>query len=168
MWANYPPWAPVLHSSHAPPPAPRSHNSPPHIPPEGPPLSPPDPVQQLVQALMVIRQNIHQLPPAPAPQTNSQTRVCPPNTFNGSNPEDLRMFLLQCQITFNSYPQQNSSQTAKVCFAISYLKKSVLEWFKQGIIENDPSLVLAWKSSWPEFVNELRTYFRPANLTGVA
>ncbi len=84
------------------------------------------------------------------------------------NLEDLRMFLLQCQIMFNSYPQQYSSHTAKVCFAISYLKKSVLEWFKQGIIEDDPRLVPAWKSSWPEFINELRTYFGPVNPTGVA
>ena len=88
--------------------------------------------------------------------------------FDGSNLEDLRMFLLQCQITFNSYPQQYSSHTAKVCFMISYLKKSALEWFEQGIIEDDLRLVLVWKLSWPEFVNKLRTYFRPVNPTGVA
>ncbi len=117
---------------------------------------------------MAIGQNIHQPPPAPVPQTNSQTWVHPPNTFDGSNLEDLRTFLLQCQIMFNSYPQQYSSHTAKVCFAISYLKKAALEWFKQGIIEDDPRLVPAWKLSWPEFINELRTYFGPANPTGVA
>ena len=133
-----------------------------------PPLSLPNPVQQLVQALMVIRQNIHQLLLAPAPQTNSQTWVCPPNMFNRLNPEDLRTFLLQCQIMFNSYPQQYSSHTAKVCFAISYLKKSALEWFEQGIIEDNLRLVPVWKSSWPEFVNELRTYFGPANPMGAA
>ena len=77
-------------------------------------------------------------------------------------------FLLQCQITFNSYPQQYSSHTAKVCFAISYLKKLALEWFEQGIIEDNLRLALVWKSSWPEFVNELRTYFGPANLMGAA
>src|SRR5258708_14342480 len=140
-------------------PGPQVAHLPPHIPPKGPPLSPPDPVQQLVQALMAIGQNIHQPPPAPVPQTNSQTWVHPPNTFDGSNLEDLRTFLLQCQIMFNSYPQQYSSHTAKVCFAISYLKKAALEWFKQGIIEDDPRLVPAWKLSWPEFINELRTYF---------
>src|SRR5258707_11577127 len=128
-----------------------------------PPLSLPNPVQQVVQALMVIRQNIHQLLSPPAPQTNSQTWVHPPDTFDGSNPEDLRTFLLQCQIMFNSYPQQYSSHAAKVCFAISYLKKLALEWFEQGIIEDNPRLVPAWKLSWPEFLNKLRTYFRPAN-----
>src|SRR5258708_40071923 len=117
---------------------------------------------------MAIRQNIHQLLLAPVPQTNSQTWVHPPNMFDGSNLEDLRTFLLQCQIMFNSYPQQYSSHTAKVCFMISYLKKLVLEWFEQGIIEDNLRLVLAWKSSWPEFINELRTYFGPANLTGDA
>ncbi len=51
---------------------------------------------------------------------------------------------------------------------ISYLKKLVLEWFKQGIIEDNLRLVPVWKSSWPEFVNKLRTYFGPANLMGAA
>ncbi len=55
-----------------------------------------------------------------------------------------------------------------VCFAISYLKKTALEWFEQGILEDDPSQAPGWKSSWMEFVKELRTHFRPANPTGVA
>jgi len=55
-----------------------------------------------------------------------------------------------------------------VCFAISYLKKTALEWFEQGILEDDPSQAPGWKSSWMEFVKELWTHFGPANPTGVA
>ena len=48
--------------------------------------------------------------------------------------------MLQCQITFNSYLQQYSTDTTKVFFAISYLKKMVLEWFEQGILEDDQNI----------------------------
>ncbi len=74
---------------------------------------------------------------APAPVPLTQTHTCAPDTFDGSNPEDLWAFLLQCQITFNTHPQNFTSESAKVFFAISYLKKSVLEWFEQGILEDD-------------------------------
>src|SRR5258707_1148629 len=106
------------------------------------------------------------LPPH-LPITN-QSRVQAPDTFNGSNPKDLQAFLLQCQITFNSYPQQYATDTAKVFFAISYLKKMVLEWFKQGILEDDLSLTPAWCHSWVEFAKELKTHFGPANPVGSA
>ena len=88
--------------------------------------------------------------------------------FDGSNPEDLQAFLLQCQITFNSYPQQYSMDATKVFFAISYLKKMALEWFEQGVLEDNPSLTLAWCYSWMEFTKELRTHFRLANPVGSA
>src|SRR6266436_10179338 len=88
--------------------------------------------------------------------------------FNGSNPKDLRAFLLQCQITFNLYLQQYSTDVTKVFFTISYLKKTVLEWFEQGILEDDPSLTPAWHYSWTEFAKELKTHFRLANPVGSA
>ena len=57
---------------------------------------------------------------------------------------------------------------AKVFFAISYLKKTALEWFEHGVMEDDPTLALAWRTSWRLFVEELRTFFGPANPTGDA
>ena len=56
----------------------------------------------------------------------------------------------------------------KVFFAISYLKKMALEWFEQGILEDDPSLTPAWCNSWTEFAKELRTHFGLANPVGSA
>src|SRR5258708_18376946 len=46
-----------------------------------------DPVQQLVQALLTISQNMAM--PPPTPPTTSQSHVRAPDTFDGSNPEDL-------------------------------------------------------------------------------
>ena len=75
---------------------------------------------------------------------------------------------LQHQITFNSYPQQYATHSAKIFFMISYLEESALEWFEQGILEDDLRFVPGWRSSWPEFVNELWTHFGPMNPTGAA
>ena len=60
------------------------------------------------------------------------------------------------------------TDTTKVLFAISHLKKMVLEWFKQGILEDNLDLALVWCHSWVEFAEELKTYFGPANPVGLA
>ncbi len=127
-------------------------------------------MQHLLCALINLGQSTPQnLPPQTlAPTPSTQTHTCAPDTFNGSNLEDLQAFLLQCQITFNAHPQNFTSESAKVCFTISYLKKTALEWFEQGILEDDPTQAPGWKSSWMEFVKELHTHFRPTNPTGVA
>jgi len=127
-------------------------------------------VQHLLHALVMLGQSMPQNLPLqmPAPALLTQTRTWAPDVFDGSNPEDLQAFLLQCQITFNAHPQNFTSESAKVFFAISYLKKSALEWFEQGILEDDLTQAPEWRSSWTEFVKELWTHFRPANPTGVA
>ncbi len=78
------------------------------------------------------------------------------------------MFLLQCQITFNSYPQQYLTDTTKVFFTISHLRKMALEWFEQGVLEDDLCLTPTWHHSWSEFAKELKTHFGPANPVGSA
>src|SRR5258708_31830834 len=93
-------------------------------------------VQHLLCALVTLGQSTPQNLPLQmqAPVPSMQTHTQPPDAFNGSNPEDLWAFLLQCQITFNTHPQNFTSESAKVFFAISYLKKSPLEWFNQAIL----------------------------------
>src|SRR6266436_5061583 len=122
-------------------------------------------LQQLVQVLSLLGQ----APPTsthPTPSPTPATCIRSPDAFDGSNPDDLRPFLLQCQLTFNSYPQHYASDSLKVFFAISYLKKSTLEWFKIGVMEIDPRLALSWHSNWPDFIAEIRTHFGPSNPTG--
>src|SRR5260370_31451198 len=104
----------------------------------------------------------------PHPTPTPHTRIRSPDAFDGSNPDDLRPFLLQCQLTFNSYPQHYASNSSKVFFAISYLKKSALEWFKIGVMESDPRLAPTWCSSWPDFLSEIHTHFGPSNPTRTA
>src|SRR6266436_8869998 len=124
-------------------------------------------LQQLVQVLTLLGH----APPAstpPAPPSTPATHIRLLDTFDRSNPDDLQPFLLQCQLTFNSYPQHYASDSSKVFFVISYLKKSMLEWFKIGVMESDPRLALTWHASWPEFLSEIHTHFRPSNPTGTA
>src|SRR5260370_12363985 len=88
-----------------------------------------DLILHFIQALERLGQTTApQAPPAqiPTPAT-SQMHAWAPDTFDGMNPEDLQTFLLQCQITFNSCPQNFPKESLKVFFAISYLKKAALE-----------------------------------------
>ena len=124
-------------------------------------------LQQLVQALMLLGC----APPAstpPAPPSTPATCIRSPDTFDGSNLDDLQPFLLQCQLTFNSYPQHYASDSSKVFFTISYLKKSMLEWFEIRVMESDPRLALTWHASWPEFLSKIHTHFGPSNPTRTA
>src|ERR1700677_2406919 len=93
-----------------------------------------DLIEQLIKAMAMMGQaallaNPPATPP-PAPATppttiSSTTQIRLPDAFDGSNPDDLHSFLLQCQLIFNSYWQQYTTDPAKVFFAISYLKKLV-------------------------------------------
>src|SRR5260221_4560345 len=166
-------------SSPASPPAKGKHHynlPPPNPPPKSPPLAAAaainvdEMVQHLLHALVMLGQSTPQNPPPqmPAPVLLTQTCTWAPDMFDGSNLEDLWAFLLQCQIMFNTHPQNFTSESAKVFFTISYLKKSALEWFEQGILEDEQTQTPEWRSSWMEFVKELWTHFGPANPTGMA
>ena len=76
------------------------------------------------------------------------------------------MTLLQCQLAFHLHPQQYTTDSTKVFFAISYLKKSALEWFENGVMELDPVRAPRWCSSWIDFTSEICTHFGPANPVG--
>src|SRR5260221_4046996 len=104
----------------------------------------------------------------PAPSSTPATCIRSPDTFDSSNLDDLQPFLLQCQLTFNLYPQHYASNSSKVFFTISYLKKSVLEWFEIGVMEVNPRLALAWHFSWAEFISEIHMHFGPLNPTRTA
>src|SRR5258705_3000736 len=61
-----------------------------------------------------------------------------------------------------------ASNSSKVFFVISYLKKSMLDWFEIGVMEIDPRLAPSWHSNWPDFIAEICTHFGPSNPTGMA
>src|SRR5258707_2210448 len=124
-------------------------------------------LQQLVQVLTLLGH----APPAStplAPPSTPATCIRLPDAFAGSNPDGLQPFLLQCQLTFNSYPQHYASDSSKVFFVISYLKKSMLEWFEIGVMEINPRLAPSWCSNWPNFISKIHMHFGPSNPTRMA
>src|SRR5258708_5566076 len=66
-----------------------------------------------------------------------------------------------------SYSHHHASDSSKVFFMISYLKKSMLEWFEIGVMEINPRLAPSWHSNWPDFITEIHTHFGPLNPTGM-
>ena len=61
---------------------------------------------------------------SPAPSTNassSEPKANPPDTFDGSKPEKLEGFLMQCNIVFRLQPSKFTEES-KVIYAISFLR----------------------------------------------
>src|SRR5260370_39003823 len=129
-----------------------------------------DLILKSIQALNRLGQNTAPLVPLVQTPTLATNQMCvqAPDTFNGMNLEDLWTFLLQCQITFKSCPQDFPTESSRVFFTISYLKKVALEWLNQGVLEEDPRRTPLWRGNWAEFSKELWTHFRPTNPTGPA
>ena len=92
-------------------------------------------------------------------------RVREPDPFDGSDPKLLRVFLIQCRLCFQAKPGSFKSDSAKVNYALSYLKGMALEWFEPGLIsEEEPD----WLNDFSEFRDELTTNFGPHDAVGDA
>ncbi|KAG6327562.1 hypothetical protein ID866_11527, partial [Astraeus odoratus] len=78
--------------------------------------------------------------------SSSQTKVCEPDTFNGTDPKKLCTFLVQ------------------LVFTQSYLKGMALEWFEPDLLSSsNPRSHPLWMDDWTEFVIELQSTFSPHN-----
>ncbi|KAI2646996.1 Transposon Tf2-9 polyprotein [Labeo rohita] len=108
-------------------------------------MSSEDPFQEPVDTLRrTILSTLHQPPPPPAP-TPTRAHALDPEVNNSSSPPavvcpmvrstlfsgaagDCKGFLLQCSITFATYPSVYSSDSAKIGYVISCLTGSALRW----------------------------------------
>ncbi|KAL0183658.1 hypothetical protein M9458_019354, partial [Cirrhinus mrigala] len=108
-------------------------------------MSSEDPFQESVDTLRrTILSTHHQPPPPPAP-TPTRAHASNPEVNNSSSPPavvcpmvrstpfsgaagDCKGFLLQCSITFATYPSVYSSDSAKIGYVISCLTGSALRW----------------------------------------
>ena len=93
------------------------------------------------------------------------SKVREPDVFDGSNTKKLWAFLIQCQLNFNSKPWVFWTNASKVNYTISYLKGTVLDWFKPGLMSDDP---LDWISNYSKFTSKFKCNFRPHNPKGDA
>jgi len=95
-------------------------------------------------------------------ESSSRTKVCEPDTFDGTDPKKLCTFLVQCELNFQDRPKAFHTDRTKVTFAQSYLKGMALEWFEPYLLSaGDPHNRPIWMTDWEEFVIELQTTFGP-------
>ena len=75
----------------------------------------------------------------------------------------LQPFLVQCILNFRNCPDTFSTDSAKVTFALSYLKGTALDWFEPSLTSGlNPS----WLDNYSDFVLELRKNFGPHDPEG--
>ena len=97
--------------------------------------------------------------------SSNGSKVWEPDIFNGSDTRKLQAFLVQCQLNFNSKLQVFQTDASKVNYMISYLKGTTLDWFKPGLMSDDPP---DWISNYSEFTSELKCNFGLHNPKGDA
>ncbi|KAG6327649.1 hypothetical protein ID866_11440 [Astraeus odoratus] len=91
------------------------------------------------------------------------TKVCEPDTFDGTDLKKLHEFLIQCELNFCNRPQAFCLDSRKVGFALSFLKGIALAWFKPDLLDAIPGAEPAWADDYSEFIIELTTNFSPHN-----
>ena len=95
----------------------------------------------------------------------AQTKVRELDVFNGSNTHKLQPFLVQCTPNFRNHPDAFTSDSDKVTFALSYLKGTVLDWFKLSLTSGESP---PWLDNYSDFVRELKNNFGPHDPEGEA
>jgi hypothetical protein len=133
--------------------------------PDNPPRQPsPDVGQNLADAISMLANNLR----APKAQ-DRRTRIREPDTFDGSDPKKLQSFLVQCSLNFRDRPEAFANDTAKVNYALSYLKGTALDWFEPTLLglPDDPDRP-EWVGDYMEFVSILETNFGPYDPEGEA
>ena len=100
---------------------------------------------------------------------SGKTKVCKPDTFDGSNPCKLHAFLVLCELNFQNHPKAFAMDCAKVTYVQSYLRGMALEWFKPDLLNiSNPNTHPIWMNSYHQFVSELKSNFSPHDPVGDA
>ena len=109
------------------------------------------PTSDLATALTLLAQSLSAL------KKNSEwTKFQEPDVFDRSDTRKLQPFLVQCTLNFRNHPDTFSTDSAKVTFALSYLKGTALDWFEPLLTSG---LNPAWLNDYSDFVSELRKNF---------
>ncbi|KIN92959.1 hypothetical protein M404DRAFT_172124, partial [Pisolithus tinctorius Marx 270] len=122
---------------------------------------PKDPAEPPEDPLIALARAVHALAWSSSRTGDSalKTKVCEPDTFNGSDPKKLHEFLIQCKLNFQDHPHTFRSNREKVTFTQSYLKGMALAWFEPGLLNPDNYDRLLWMDDYHEFLQELTTNF---------
>ena len=127
----------------------------------------PDPLLLFTQAV----QALTRVASASADRDSSsgKTKVCKPDTFDGTDPRKLHTFLVLCELNFQNHPKAFATDRAKVTYAQSYLRGMALEWFEPDLLNvSNPNTHPIWMDDYHQFVSELKSNFGPHDPVGDA
>ena len=92
-------------------------------------------------------------------------KVRNPDPYDGVDPKGIRTFLFQNQLVFNAKPRTFKSDSAKINYALSFLRGTALDHFEPYVMdmstgEAEPQDFLVY---WSEFAEELLNQFGVTN-----
>ena len=124
----------------------------------------PDSMPNLAQAILLMTQELRR-------HENPAPKAKKPDIFDGSDPQKLNSFILQCNLYFRNSTTHSaysafSDDSEKINFALSYLRGTALEYFEPSILDSDE--ISDWMDSWSAFSHALRTQFGPIDPTADA
>ena len=122
--------------------------------------SPEPPTPDLAHALMKLADSLSG-PKNSGPPSHLRS----PDPFDGSDSWKLQAFIVQCTLTFHDRPAAFPNDSAKVTYALSYLKGTALDWFEPGLMALDEP---RWLNSYSAFLSELKLNFGPHDPEGEA
>ena len=122
----------------------------------------------LAQAIAMLAGTLSQSYPY-ATHKPACTKVREPDPFDGSDPEKLRPFLVQCQLNFNDCGAAFLTDGAKVNYALSFLKGIALSWFEPYLLDMEHAVMPPdFLSDYLFFCKELQENFGPLDPKGNA
>src|SRR5882672_1621279 len=86
----------------------------------------------------------------------SKPNLREPDTFDGSDSQKFRTFILQFKLNFRDHPDFFKDDKSKVNYVLSYLKGTALDCFESAILDPDEP---DWASNFNLFTDELASNF---------
>jgi hypothetical protein len=93
---------------------------------------------------------------SPPPVARLEPKVNSPETFDGEHPTKLRNFLTQVRLVFKLQPSRYPSDTAKVQYAVSFLRGTAFDWAQPHLEMDAPP---AWLEDFSLFSAEINSMF---------
>lgn len=97
--------------------------------------------------------------------SSSSVKVRKPDTFDGSEPDKLKGFLVQLALNFMADRESFRDDQQKVTYALSYLKGTAAKWFEPALLHGKWE---SWMGNYGEFVGILQDNFGVYDEVGTA
>ena len=118
----------------------------------------PDPLLLFMQAVQALTRVASAS--ADCDSSSGKTKVCEPDTFNGTDPCKFHAFLVLCELNFQNHPKAFAMDCVKVTYVQSYLRGMALKWFKPDLLNvSNPNACPIWMDNYHQFISTLKSNF---------